>query len=123
MFLTYVRIQFYRLRFLRISLSIQATNSDGIFLSLRYLYAFLARLCCAANMKQMINVMANLVVTSKKLGCNNGCFDKASRIGILLKILPSDPLVLGPDGSLAHVCLALWADDLTIPNLRMVTPW
>ena len=47
-------------------------------------------------MQQLINDTSNLVVTSNKLGCNNNCYDeagrnsyydKAGRIGILLRIL------------------------------------
>ena len=56
-----------------------------------------------ANMKQMINVMANLAVTSNQVGCNNDCYnkfrrnrcyDEAGRIDILLRILRADVKVL-----------------------------
>ena len=39
----------------------------------------LAYLPVFANMQQLNNVMANLVVTSNQLGCNNDCYNKFFR--------------------------------------------
>ena len=39
----------------------------------------LAYLPVFANMQQLINVKANLVVTSNQLGCNNDCYDEVPR--------------------------------------------
>ena len=36
----------------------------------------LAYLAVFANMQQLMNVKANLVVTSNQLGCNNDCYDE-----------------------------------------------
>ena len=55
----------------------------------------LAYLPVFVNMKQLINVTTNLVLTSNQLSCNhdccdevccNSCYDKAGHIGILLRI-------------------------------------
>ena len=66
----------------RISLSIQATKSDGIFSSMSFVVPVFS------NMKQMINVMIYLVIASNQLGCNNDFVVTAvtAKVGVTYRI-------------------------------------